>query len=113
MITFIIKILNKLKNNIEKYDVVGEVYKDNDITIFPFPCLGHVEYTIDGIFHSMNVFDECITFSISHKKNIKCEYPDDSTKYEVLKLVSEIENRCKEYVCNQIISFANYEEQGI
>lgn len=104
MIENIIKILDKIKDSIEKYavycDIWGNVY--------------HISYKVDDATYCVDITGTCIKIyncnQIKDKSvgtTLDLKYADEISKYEVLKLAEIIRRNCEDYTFTQIRNFAD------
>lgn len=113
MIESIIKILNKLKDGIKKYNVVCDYYKDPDPCNFcnsiwtAFGTISEIRYTKDGIGYFISIKDDYVVFSNSNGIRLSFKYTDEISKLELLKLAAIINQYCKEDLSNQMKTFAD------
>lgn len=110
MIENIIKILNKLKNNIEKYSVVCNYYKDKasytSIWI-PFSTLSEIEYTKNNVRYHIYLDKDEVIFRDQYGIKLVSTYTDEISKLELLKLAAVIYQNCKDCLLTEMQNFAD------
>ena len=101
----IIKILKKLKNNIEKYSVVCNYYKDGESCLTEI--LADIVYTKHNTKFYICFYKDNITIINDRGIKIVSPYIDEIRKLECFKLVVEIYQNCKNILSRQIREFAD------
>lgn len=94
----IIKILKKLKNNIEKYSVVCNYYGE---------MLADIVYTKHNTKFYICFYKDNIIITNDRGIKIVSPYIDEISKLECFKLVVEIYQNCKNILSTQIREFAD------
>lgn len=110
MIENTIKILNKLKNNIEKYSVKCDYYKDKvsyDSVWIPFSTLSEIEYTKNNVRYYIYLNKGNVIFKDQYGIRLVSTYTDEISKLELLKLAAVIYQNCKDYLLTEIQNFAD------
>lgn len=105
MIDSIIKILKKLKNNIEKYSVVCNYYKDGESCLTEI--LADIVYTKHNTKFYICFYKDNIIITNDRGIKIVSPYIDEISKLECFKLVVEIYQNCKNILSTQIREFAD------
>lgn len=109
MIENIIKILNKLKDNIVKYSVKCNYYKDAasyDIWI-PFSTLSEIEYTKNNVRYCIYLNKDKVIFRDQYGIKLDFTYTDEISKLELLKLAAVIYQNCKDCLLTEMQNFAD------
>lgn len=107
MIDSIIKILKKLKNNIEKYSVVCNYYGESYLT--EIKDLADIVYTKHNTKFYISFYKDSIIITNDRGIKIVSPYIDEISKLECFKLVVEIYQNCKNILSTQIREFADEE----
>ena len=114
MINSIIKILNKLNDNIEKYNVVSYYYKDEPVWEYKSlltTLVSEVQYTINNVSYRIGIYNDYVMFyQLDSTQRLHIPYSDELSKLEVNKLVLTIHNKCQDNLRNCMLSFANSSE---
>ena len=105
MIDSIIKILKKLKNNIEKYSVICNYFKDEENCLTEI--LADIVYTKHNTKFYIYFYKDNIIITNDKGIKIVSPYIDEISKLECFKLVVEIYQNCKNILSTQIREFAD------
>lgn len=112
MIDSIIKVLNKLKSHIDKYNIICKYYKEKEEWhgfLIPFTLQVDIQYTINDTKYSILIYDDCIHFVDNKHNKIIIDYSNEINKLEILKLAALIHQRCKDKLSCELVAFANEE----
>lgn len=100
----LIKTLNILSKNIEKYNVVVYNYVND---------LYELHYVYDSLSYDITIGDR-ICFRVSSNnysigKSIESEFKDDVTKAEIIFLIEKLKSACEDYTSTKFRLFVNNE----
>lgn len=105
MINTVIKIIEKLIANIDKYNIVCSTYKNKEI--ISFTSIGFIRYSVNDKRYLIQVYSKSIIFSEVDGNYINFDYPNEAAKCDVLKLLYMLEEICEEHLKSQMRMFAN------
>lgn len=112
MIDSIIKILNKLNNNIEKYNVVCTYYKEelqNRLIYIPCSVIAGMQYTNNDVTYYIYIDETGVRISNDKGSKVTFEYDNEINKLEISKLAAIIYKNCLDNLTEQIKMFADEE----